>query len=237
MLPYSYNLLIIGLDLSFNSTGITTVNIPDDPTESILTFHRITHENNIPSSNAYNPIVPANDPVNTHYYSLHIPEYINYDDSYTISTTYQAIQASRKVAQICESHLKDQQIIYIGIENYIMPKFGGKHNLTNVSGLIMMQGYVRQFFMNYAIKNKRAIHIITPSPTTIKKFFCGNGKAEKEDMMKSFISNYDGGKLIPNISVKDTTKLNDIVDSFAIAMYVYSQLSIHKPTYKQTHKP
>ena len=121
----------------------------------------------------------------------------------------------------CE--INEYDFIIFCIENYIMPDFGGKNQLKTVSGLIMLQGFVREHIIkNYG--NSKKVKLLTPTPSTIKSFFAKNGRADKEMMIKSFIENYDGEKLIPDIKNLDTSAVNDVVDSFAMAFYSYNQL-------------
>ena len=66
--------------------------------------------------------------------------------------------------------------------------------------------------------------MLTPSPTSLKKFFTDNGKAEKEDMLKSFQERFDGHKLLPNSGPETLKIINDVVDAFALNIYAYGKL-------------
>lgn len=114
--------------------------------------------------------------------------------------------------------------IVLSIENYIMPSFGGRTSLSNVSGLITLQAFVRERMIRYANHFGYKLRMTTPSPTTVKKLFALDGKAEKKDMMRSFIERYKGQMLIPVASEKSVNDLNDVVDAFAMCVYAYSKI-------------
>lgn len=129
--------------------------------------------------------------------------------------------------------LKPQQCLFV-IENYIMPAFGGKNSLQNVSGLIAIQNYIREFVIGLKLQhcaNQEGIEdsivttdtfLCTPTPTQVKKFFTGNGKAQKQEMEDVFLSKYDGNALI---DIKERKgKFDDIVDAFALGCYGLSKI-------------
>jgi len=74
--------------------------------------------------------------------------------------------------------------------------------------------------------------MLTPSPSTVKKFFANNGKAEKIDMLKAFLNKYNGIKLLPTIDGKDVKNINDVIDSFAMNAYAYNSIITHKDCLK-----
>ena len=73
-----------------------------------------------------------------------------------------------------------------------------------------------QMFNNFKTFKFRII-----PPTLLKSFFTNNGSADKLEMIESFINNYDGKKLIPQIDLsnKYVSELNDIIDSFALVAF------------------
>lgn len=227
---------ITGLDLSFNSTGICCT-LVDDKSLTIerMLFARVVYDQNYKSKKA-----PIN--VNTYVYSL--PKFITAtsliltsekddENSYEqIEGTLRALRSSKVIYDIVHAFIMKHAPItslIVSIENYIMPSFGGRNALSNVSGLITLQAYVREHIIRYSSHNNINLKMVTPSPSTVKKMFTGSGKSEKEDMMKHFLSDYDGAKLLPLASEKTVDVLNDVVDAFAMNMYAYSKI-VHNPS-------
>lgn len=215
------NTILIGLDLSFNSTGITISKIIDNKNTSIK-FTKVVFAEKFKESIFKNNI-------NTVFYTM--PVNITVDDlklnseknaTEQLSTSIRALMCAKKIwLEISKyvnsgvDHNSRVDQIIVTIENYIMPSFGGQNSLQTVSGLIALQSYIREFFIKYKIKNENTIlKIYTPTPTQNKKYFTGNGKADKYDMINSFIANWDGLSLIPNIT--ECGKIDDIIDSFAL---------------------
>lgn len=222
--------LIISLDLSFKSTGMTIVKINNEKAEEIY-FYRILFDKELNIRKKYSPKSIKN--INDIIYQM--PKFLLVDDFIIdkedennveqCETTLKAISCSKHIKDIIDKHceINEYDFIIFCIENYIMPDFGGKNQLKTVSGLIMLQGFVREHIIkNYG--NSKKVKLLTPTPSTIKSFFAKNGRADKEMMIKSFIENYDGEKLIPDIKNLDTSAVNDVVDSFAMAFYSYNQL-------------
>lgn len=227
--------LIVGLDLSFNSTGICLTTIDDENIAKEISFYRVVYDNET-RKNTYVPKSVKN--INTKTYTL--PKYMTTDvlciddedenNKEQIETTLRAMCASRQIFDVVYNyHQKhNHNFVIVSIENYVMPAFGGQNSLKNVSGLITLQAFVREMVLRYCNKNQVMVKMLTPSPTTLKKFFTGSGKAEKEDMMKSFVENFNGRKLIPAAS-EDTVKIiNDVVDAFALTYYAYGKLLKYK---------
>lgn len=206
--------IIIGLDLSFNSTGITIFN----EAENTLNFNRVVYEKiprEIQNVNQYVYSMPSN--VNSSELSLT-------NDNNTldqIDTTLRAMTASKVIINIIKSNLESKEFdnLIVVFENYIMPSFGGKNSLKNVSGLILLQGYIREFIIKLLVTtgSNKNIKIFTPSPTSNKKFFAGDGSADKNKMLDVFINKYNGKELIPDLNKNlSVNKINDVVDSFSL---------------------
>lgn len=221
------NTILIGLDLSFNSTGITISKIIDNKNTSIK-FTKVVFAEKFKESIFKNNI-------NTVFYTM--PVNITADDlklnseknaTEQLSTSIRALMCAKKIwLEISKYmnyginhnsgvyHNSEVDQIIVTIENYIMPSFGGQNSLQTVSGLIALQSYIREFFIKYKIKNENTIlKIYTPTPTQNKKYFTGNGRADKNDMINAFIGNWDGLSLIPSIT--ECGKIDDIIDSFAL---------------------
>lgn len=205
--------LFIGLDLSFNSTGICVFS----ESENKIQFYRVVYE------------TKPHDIENINQVTYRMPDNISTEDllidsdknnQEQIESTIRAMICSKKIINI----LKDVIIKYepdqvtFCIENYIMPSFGGPNSLRNVSGLLLLQGYIREFIIRYATSNK--VYLITPTPSQNKKFFTGKGKSDKSEMLKAFIDVYDGLKLIPNLT---RGKLDDVIDAFSLMVYAVNK--------------
>lgn len=232
---------IITFDLSFHSTGI-----------SVFEFEENT--NDILFIDFYN-IIPINDferKTKKQYKNVKFIPYIDSDmdvDSLMFDlsdkNTFKEINNNIKslnlmdviihlIKNIFEKHVSQNDEIILAIENYIMPQFGGKFSLQNVSGLIALQSYLRQFMIMFCKKNNYSLKIYTPTPKTIKKFFTNSGSSDKGEMCKSFIENFNGELLLPDISEKGSVDdLNDIVDSFALGCLTYVKyLEQYNKTFK-----
>lgn len=223
--------MIIGLDLSFNSTGICLSYLNDENIAEKISFYRVVFDDES-RKETFIPKTVKN--INTRTYRLPkymTPEVLCIDDSdennkEQIETTLKAMCASKEIFGVFfdfYQRFKSDYLI-VSIENYIMPSFGGQNSLKNVSGLIALQAFIRELFIRFCNKNQIRIKMLTPSPTTVKKFFTDNGKAEKDEMLKYFVERFDGKKLLPNSS-NDTLKIiNDVVDAFALNYYAYGKL-------------
>lgn len=221
-------ILLIGLDMSFNSTGITFSLIEDNQNKKIK-FYRVIFDD---ESNKTGKIYKPNEIININQVVYRMPVNINMMDlsidtedkntSEQISTTLRAMVCSKKINKIIADNiiLYEPDIIIYTMENYIMPAFGGRNSLVNVSGLILLQGFVREWFIKYSVSYPSInTYLFTPTPRQTKKYFTGgNGSADKKEMIQAFIDNYDGIKLIPNIS---KGKLDDVIDSFALMCHGY----------------
>ena len=56
----------------------------------------------------------------------------------------------------------------------------------------------------------------TPTPTQNKKNFSGDGKADKQKMIETFITKYDGFKLLPDVN---TGKIDDVIDAYSLMVF------------------
>lgn len=224
--------LIVGIDLSFNSTGITN-SVIENNIASIMEFHKIVFDDESnKSGKPYSPKIIPN--LNVHTYTLSRivkPLDLCIDDTdlnnfEQLKTTLRAMTCSSKISHIIseaiEKYNPDNMIVCL--ENYIMPSFGGQNSLKTVSGLIILQGFVREFLIKYCQKLTLQLKLLTPSPTQVKLFFCKDGQADKDFMVYTFINDYDGKKLLPSLEYKDTQYINDVVDSFALNWYAYSKI-------------
>lgn len=227
------NAIIFGLDLSFNSTGICMMYFDGEGQNTKISFDRVVFDKH--------PREVAN--ISTTVYSL--PTNLSVDEILIDSKelgknendqaliTIKSLICAKAIKSVINKYiqlLKPQQCLFV-IENYIMPAFGGKNSLQNVSGLIAIQNYIREYVIGLKLQHGRdpegtstAIDtfLCTPTPTQVKKFFTGNGKAQKQEMEDVFLSKYDGNALIDIRERKG--KFDDIVDAFALGCYGLSKI-------------
>lgn len=222
-------MLIIGLDLSFSSTGVTIINFEDKVAKNIQ-FHRVIFDDESRKSDkSYKPTKLSN--INNVTYRL--PTNISADDLIMndedtnnieqAEATLKALICSKKIGSIIIKAIKQyspEEVIF-SIENYIMPAFSGQNQLKVVSGLIMLQAFVREIAIRLSIELQFKIRLFTPTATSNKKFFTGDGRAQKDKMLTTFIDIYDGVKLIPDAHMSKLHMINDVVDSFALACQAF----------------
>ncbi len=231
--------LIIGLDLSHNSTGICIFRRENQQPVGI-SFHRVIFDaEKSKTGKIYAPKEQRNIehkiyrmPVN-----LSTKDLMFDNEDYTTESQLDITRKSKMSQKVILSVVGDvikefkPDAIYFAIENYIMPTgFAGKAALQNVSGLIMLQSFIRDFIINLSVEYQKVgkvIKLITPTPPTVKKFFTQNGSADKELMKRVFIDKYEGDKYI---GVEG--KIDDIIDSFALMCYCYKL--VLQSEYKKT---
>jgi len=225
--------LIIGLDLSFSSTGLTFFKL-NNQTKQVekICFYRLVLDREINKIKKYTPEEIQN--LNTLVYKMptNISVYdllLDKDDvnnTEQVEATLKAMICSKKIAQIISEVYNEYACddIVVSIENYIMPSFSGQNQLKTVSGLITLQGFVREYVIKLSLGFKKDIKLYTPTPSANKKFFTGNGKAEKLEMLQVFLNNYDGNKLFPTVTESSLHAINDVIDSFSLAVNAYSKI-------------
>lgn len=222
-------ILLIGLDMSFNSTGITFSVIENNKPQKIK-FYRVVFDD---ESNKTHKLLKPQDIQNVNQVVYRMPTNINVADlsidnqdknSYEqIRNTLRAMICSKKINKIIANNINqiNPNVIICTMENYIMPAFGGRNSLNNVSGLLLLQGFVREWFIKFAVSYSEInTYLFTPTPKQTKKYFTGNGSADKKEMQYYFVENFDGQKLLPNMS---KGKLDDIIDSFALMVHGYNK--------------
>lgn len=222
-------IMLIGLDMSFNSTGISMAIMEHNITRKIK-FYRVVFDD---ESNKTHKILKPQDIQNVNQIVYRMPSNINVLDlaidiedknSYEqIRNTLRAMICSKKINSIIANNIvaEEPDIIICTMENYIMPSFGGRNSLNNVSGLLLLQGFVREWFIKYSVSYENInTYLFTPTPKQTKKYFTGNGSADKKEMQQYFIENFDGQKLLPNMS---KGKLDDVIDSFALMVHGWNK--------------
>lgn len=224
--------LIVGLDLSFNSTGIT-IAIFDDFIGKKIQLHKVVFDDNSnKTSKRYTPREIKNLNITTY----RLPSNLlvgdicfDLNDTNTreqCEITIKALICSKKIGIIVSNAIKryTPDEIFFSIENYIMPTFSGPQQLKNVGGLITLQGYVREILIKLCLENKLPFKLYTPTPSSNKLIFSGNGSADKDFMLETFLKYYDGVKLLPTITEGDSASVNDVIDSFSLMTSTYNKI-------------
>ena len=236
--------LIFGLDLSFSSTGIT-INYLEETSSTFdtkkLEFYRVVFDDesrvnewqlkHITNVNQLTYKLPKNICIA----DLMIEDNVN-DVRQLTDTLKSMIVVKRIMNVIIKAVFRYKpDDIYFGIENFIMPAFTNGAKQQGLTSLIMFQGMLRDTIIKYGLslrENKDALDggfkinefkLTTISPSEIKKNFTGSGKSDKNKMIKTFYDDYDGNKLIPKM-FNEGSKIDDIVDSFAIMVLIYRKL-------------
>lgn len=225
--------LIIGLDLSFSSTGITFILMNNETKEAKkICFYRLVLDKEINKIKKFTPEEIIN--INTVVYKMptNISTYdllLDKDDvnnNEQIEATLKAMICSKKIGRIISivfDKYKPDNLI-VSIENYIMPSFSGQNQLKTVSGLITLQAFVREYVIKLALTFDIDIKLYTPTPSANKAFFTMNGRAEKIDMLRVFLNHYNGNKLLPTVTEESVHAVNDVIDSFSLAVNAYSKI-------------
>lgn len=227
----------IGLDLSFNSTGITIYTEKYENTKEKIQrnieFHRLVRDKEITS-------IMLN--LNQHmYYSqlLSIDLDLKHDiiDNYQNAINYSNDQIDltekyyisvKSIMNIILKFLKELKLsenihneninMYLNMEGSILTGY----NFNTQIGVNMLQGFLRaELIKIQLINNFKTFKFRMVPPTLLKSFFTNNGNADKKEMVESFINNYDGRKLLPQIdnSTKKVDIFNDVIDSFALVAF------------------
>ena len=242
------NSLIIGIDLSFNSTGISIAEFENTGAKTIE-FHRLVFDDNstikvfVPK-----PIYKVNQ------YTYKLPVNITTKDIIVDTDDYNSlIQADATIkCMICVKRLMDIVVrkinkvnnidipldVYFNIEGFLMPQVQGEQQFKSLSGLIMLQGMLRAEIIRLKLSDKFNIDnlkIFITTPKELKKWFSGNGNADKQVMLDSFYNNWEGRKLLPDVtSVK---QINDVIDAFALMMNAYGKIIGVTEIKKKIKKP
>lgn len=153
---------------------------------------------------------------------------LDFSDENTLEqceATLKGMLVAKRVKQCIEEKIQKHQPdkIIITIENFIMPAFSGKNQLKTVAGLIMLQGFVRGELIKMIATRKIDFKLMTPSPTSNKLIFTGDGRSDKGKMRETFITIYNGNQLLPTIE-EDANKLEDVVDAFSLMVYGYKKI-------------
>lgn len=227
--------IIIGIDLSFNSTGISISEF-NDTVATKIEFHRLIFDD----QSTIKQYIPK--PIyNVNQYTYKLPTNISVKDIIISSDDYNSLlQAEATIkCMICIKRLMDiiinkiQRIsktctkfdLFVNIEGFLMPQVSGEQQFKSLSGLIMLQGMLRAELIKLKLSEKSNIDIFKlfiTTPKELKLWFSGNGNADKQMMLDSFLDNWDGRKLLPDTS--SLAKINDVIDGFALMMICFGKI-------------
>lgn len=228
--------LIVGMDLSFNSTGLTFTTCKNGLGLGIE-FHRIV----------YNETPRPIKNINQHTYKLPvnvaIDDIVDETDFYSEDQafiTLKAMMCCKRITSILVSKINKLKqkypnhniSLYTNIEGFIMPNLAGNQQLRVLGGLIMLQGLIRSDLLKLNITERfHNFRIFITSPTQLKKYFTGNGSSltDKALMLECFLNIFDGAKLLPDTT--SLAKVNDVVDSFALMMNCFHRVFHSKDFY------
>lgn len=230
------NAIIFGLDLSFNSTGICMMYFDSEGQNTKISFDRVVfdkHPREVENISTTVYSLPTNLSVSE---LLIDANELSKNENDQALITIKSLICAKAIKSVINKYiqlLQPAQCVFV-IENYIMPAFGGKNSLQNVSGLIAIQNYIREYVIGLKLQHGSVrddfetsltttdTFLCTPTPTQVKKFFTGNGKAQKQEMEDVFLSKYDGNVLI---DIRERRgKFDDIVDAFALGCYGLSKI-------------
>ena len=218
--------LIIGIDLSFNSTGIT-ISYLEDNIGKEMAFSRLVFDKKP------NPIINIDQQTYTLPHNVSVDDLIvaESDDFYSedqAGITLKAMICTKRIMKIIIKAVEkyNPNSVYFNIEGFIMPSLTGVHQLRIIGGLIMLQGMLRADLIKLKISkpNIETYKIYITSPSELKLFFTGNGGlADKQLMLDAFLQDFDGAKLLPD--TESLAKVNDVIDSFALMLNVFYRLN------------
>jgi len=196
----------IGLDLSFNSTGITFYNeLLDKESNKIISseieFHRLVRDKEI-TTRIIN--------VNQHIYSSKLLS-VDLELKHDLDVYENAIEYSNEQIDLTEKYFisvttikniiikylntikQDYKLdnnginIFVNMEGSILSGF----NFNTQIGVNMLQGFLRaELIKLQMVNNFKTFKFRIIPPTLLKSFFTNNGSADKLEMIESFINNY-----------------------------------------------
>lgn len=222
--------IIVGLDLSFNSTGIS-IGYFTDYNATHLSLNRLVFDDNSRKSVGWKPkhIPGINQqtyrmPTNIDITELSLTDDANDFTTEQVTATIKAMICSKRICKIVEEAITsfEPDEVYFNIEGAITPVFSTANQMRVIAELTMLQGYVREWIVRNQLEKhySKCVLYITP-PNQNKKFFSGTGKGTKDDMYRAFIDEWDGAKILP---VNTNSKIDDVIDAFALMVYMYRMI-------------
>ena len=189
--------VVIGVDPSFSSTGIAVVK-DNQLIKSYIVTHNKPKVKYTKIAERYNNIFEYVNYEYVHY------EYMVPGDDAELIKTQNIIEATKAIISIILLYKKQNYEIEVYME-------GVAFSSRRTQSLVELGALNYNIRINL-IKHDIPFHIITPSAN--KKAFTGNGAADKELMIKTFLMlNPEYQSLVGYI------KMDDIADAFAVATY------------------
>jgi hypothetical protein len=230
--------IVFGIDLSFNSTGITTA-CWDDGRCTDMAFHRLVFDkvpDPIRNINQQTYRMPSNVDVTDLIQTVGEDDFYSEDQAHI---TLKAMVCVKRIMQIvfeqlvrcgCPVTASGEQWgfgpydIQFNIEGFVMPSMAGQMQLRVLGGLIMLQGMLRSELIKLKItlNGRASLRITITSPSELKLFFSGYGDADKQEMLDAFLVTFGGAALLPD--TMSLAKVNDVVDSFALMLNCHWRL-------------
>lgn len=206
---------IIGIDLSLKSTGITIYN----PIDNKIIFGNIVN-NKFSDKHRFQNInyIKYNDKPSNFNYTQSLKNNSEYS-IYEANQSLKIMMCVKSIMMVLINQLSKTNHNIIIFESHLLPQVLGSKQFRGLSHLIALQHILRENIIAYSIKENISIEFCFFSPSEVKSLFCGNGKADKSEMIDMFINEYEGNKLIPDIKrnlEESIIYLNDIVDSFGL---------------------
>lgn len=213
--------LIFGLDLSLNSTGVCVLFVENNETTHVLFYNLVYNDGNnivteIPFVNRVSYSIPSH--INEKELVLECEnEFQNSYNENMIHSNIKAVIASDNISSFIYNLIEkeDPDQVFINMEGYVNPSFMSKRQANTVQDLTIMQGMIRSNIFKMKFVKKKNIKLELTLPNTLKKFFTGDGKADKKKMIDTFMKKWGGrDKIISN------QKIDDIIDAFALVSYM-----------------
>jgi Holliday junction resolvasome RuvABC endonuclease subunit len=200
--------LYAGIDLSLRSPAMVVYYYPgqDEGSEAhIIAFCRTKTQDKKVANNTFK--VTCNTSLHMHSRLVDLPQQQAINEICTITRT-QLSNLARKYQCI---------VRHIFMENYAFGKFRGDGNSRSTSVLAEVAGVIK----NMCYEHNWPVTLIPPP--TVKKIFCGQGRATKEDMYKAYIQ-HGYPDCCPYILCKPSNGPHeDIVDAIAVLFTGLSQ--------------
>lgn len=220
--------IIFGLDLSLNSTGICMLFL-NDMQPQYMSFYNLIFDDES-RVNDWSPIqisnvtretytLPKNINPDSLVYEKHVAGEYDYN-MIQMTATLKAMICVKRMFKIIHNAVDDYCVddepyeLFFCVEGYLTPTFTTHRQMATISELTILQGLLRSEIIKYGLEKPNCkTYIETISPTVLKKFFTGNGKAEKKDMIHQFMTFWNGNRFIPETTKQ---KIDDVVDAFAL---------------------
>lgn len=235
--------LIIGLDLSLNSSGISIGYFEDKYSKKLELYRLVFDDESTKKQWEPKPIINVNQIVYRLPCNIDADELIVSDTDIVTKeqneATIKSLIASKNIGKIILSAIQrlNPNEVFFCLESFIMPSFSGKNQLKQVGALIMMQGFVREILIRLKVSDSFKFDdfkIFILSPSENKKLFSGNGSADKQFMIDHFFKYHDGDVLLPNGKEKGL-KIDDIIDAYSLMVSAYKK-SLNYSKSKNTNK-